>query len=169
MSEKQPEVTPPQTEGSESKQQFELQRMYLVDSSFESPQAPKIFSKEQKFASNVEINTSNRKVGEATYEVILNVTLTVKLDDDSIAYLVEIKYSGLFTAKGFDTAGLGHLLGSYCPTMIYPFAREVVCDLIVKGGFPQVLLAPINFDALYNQHVQQQTQAKAEVDDATKH
>ncbi len=148
---------------------FELQRIHLVDASFESPQAPAIFTKEQKFNSNVELNSSNRKLGDNVYEVMLDLSLTVKSEDEKVAYLVEIKYAGIFTATGFGNEQLGHLLGSYCPNLIYPFAREVVSDLVVKGGFPQMLLAPINFDALYTQHLEQQKKAQGEVEDATKH
>ncbi len=153
----------------EQKQTFELQRIHLADASFESPQAPAIFTKEQKFNSNVELNASNRKLGDNVYEVMLNVSLTVKSEDEKVAYLVEIKYAGVFTARGFENEQLSHLLGSYCPNLIYPFAREVVSDLVTKGGFPQMLLAPINFDALYTQHMEQHKKAQGEVDDATKH
>jgi preprotein translocase subunit SecB len=72
------------------------------------------------------------------------------------AYLVEIKQGGVFVARGFPEDQRGHLLGAYCPNILFPFAREVVADLVLKGGFPQMLLQPINFDALYAQHQHEQ-------------
>ena len=102
--------------------------------------------------------------------------MTVKSGKE-VAYLVEVKYAGIFGAVGYSDEQMGHLLGSFCPNTLYPFAREVISDLAVKGGFPQMVLAPINFDALYQQQLQQKQQqnsaAPAEEDtpaaDATKH
>lgn len=149
-------------------QVFEIQRVYLKDASFESPASPAIFTREFKPETNVELNAGNKKLTDGIHEVVLNITVTVKIEDE-IAYLVEIKQAGIFSTAGYQDEQLGHLLGSFCPNLLYPFAREVISDLIVKGGFPQMLLAPINFDALYNQHLQEQAKAREQVDDATKH
>jgi len=149
-------------------QVFEIQRVYLKDVSFESPASPAIFTKEFKPETNVELNAGNKKLTDNVHEVVLNITVTVKAGDE-IAYLVEIKQAGIFAAAGYPDDQMGHLLGSYCPNILYPFAREAISDLIVKGGFPQMLLAPINFDALYNQHLQGQAKAREQVEDATKH
>ena len=91
------------------------------------------------------------------HEVTLNVTVTTT-SNEKTAYLVEIKQAGIFAVKGFNKEQLGPLLGSYCPNLLFPFAREVVSDLVLKGGFPQLLLAPVNFDALYAQHQQKLSQ-----------
>ena len=147
---------------------FEIQRVYLKDASFESPASPAIFTREFKPETNVELNAGNKKLTDNIHEVVLNITVTVKVEDE-VAYLVEIKQAGIFSTAGYQDEQLGHLLGSYCPNILYPFAREVISDLVVKGGFPQMLLAPINFDALYNQHLQEQAKAREQVDDATKH
>ena len=147
---------------------FEIQRVYLKDVSFESPASPAVFTREFKPDVNVELHSANKRLAEHVFEVLLEITVTVKMDDE-IAYLVEIKQAGVFAAAGYPDEQMGHLLGSYCPNILYPFAREVVSDLAVKGGFPQILLAPINFDALYNQHLQEQTKASDKADDATKH
>lgn len=149
-------------------QVFEIQRVYLKDASFESPASPAIFTREFKPETNVELNAGNKKLTDSIHEVVLNITVTVKIEDE-VAYLVEIKQAGIFSTAGYQDEQLGHLLGSFCPNLLYPFAREVISDLIVKGGFPQMLLAPINFDALYNQHLQEQAKAREQVDDATKH
>ena len=158
------------TEQEAPQQLFEIQRIYLKDSSFESPVSPAVFIKPFNPDSNVELHSNTNKLGENLYEVELSITLTVKSDNE-VAYLVEVKQAGVFSAKGYSDEQMGHMLGSYCPNLIYPFAREVISDLVVKGGFPQMLLAPINFDALYAQHLQEQdkpeTQDQAE--EQTKH
>ena len=91
---------------------------------------------------------------ENVFEVTLTTTLTVKCAE-KVAYLIEVTQAGIFTLQGFEKQELSHMLGSYCPNILFPYAREVVSDLVSKGGFPQLLLAPVNFDALYSQNVQQ--------------
>jgi preprotein translocase subunit SecB len=91
------------------------------------------------------------------YEVLLTVTITVK-SSDTTAYLVEVKQAGIFSLAGFTEQEMGPMLGSYCPNILFPYARETVSDIVARGGFPQMLLAPVNFDALYAQHLQQAQQ-----------
>ena len=95
------------------------------------------------------------------HEVVLTITVTAK-QKGSTAFLIEVKQAGLFTLSGFPQEQLGGMLGAYCPEVLFPFAREAICDLVGKGGFPQLLLAPVNFNALYMQH-QQQKIPKTEV------
>lgn len=134
--------------------EFAIQKLYLKDVSFEAPNSPEIFLKEWKPETNVQLNTESRRLDEANHEVVLTLTVTTK-SQDKTAYLVEVKQAGVFTAKGFDKDRLGHLLGAYCPTILLPYAREVISSLVLKGGFPDMIIAPINFDALYAQHLQQ--------------
>lgn len=153
-------------------QVFDIQKIYLKDVSFESPQSPKVFTEEFNLSTNVELNTASRKLGDNVFEVVLNITVTVKQgegDDAEVAYLVEVKQAGVFVAAGFEAEQLSHILGSHCPNSLFPFAREAISDLVNKGGFPQMLLSPINFDALYFQHMQQQAQGEQEGDSATAH
>jgi preprotein translocase subunit SecB len=98
---------------------------------------------------------------DTLYEVSITVTVTVKLEDKT-AYLIEVCQAGVFALIGFSAQELGPLLGSYCPNVLFPFAREAVSDLVIKGGFPPMLLAPVNFDALYAQHMQQRGEQPAE-------
>jgi preprotein translocase subunit SecB len=91
------------------------------------------------------------------YEVALTVTITVK-SNDKTAYLVEVNQAGIFALSGFSDQEMGPMVGSFCPNILFPYAREAVSDLVAKGGFPQLLLAPVNFDALYSQHLQQTQQ-----------
>jgi preprotein translocase subunit SecB len=140
---------------SEPAQLFKIQRVYLKDVSYESPQSPAVFLGSTNWQPNVSLhlNTESSKLENDIYEVILTVTATVKLGEE-VAYLAEIKQAGLFLIKGFEPARLGPMLGSFCPNLLFPFAREEIASLVQKGGFPQLLLDPVNFDALYAQHVE---------------
>lgn len=134
--------------------QFNIQKIYIKDLSFETPNSPKIFT--EKWEPAVEFNLSTRveTLENFLYEIVLTVTIIVKIEDNT-AYLVEVNQAGIFTLAHFTEQELGPMLGSFCPNILFPYAREAVSDLVVKGGFPQLLLAPVNFDALYAQHVQQ--------------
>ena len=142
----------------QAEQQFALQKIYLKDISFETPNSPQIFTEEWKPEVNVELATSGKPLTEEVMEVVLTVTVTAKLNDKT-AYLAEVHQAGVFTLAGFNRDELEHMQGSYCPNLLFPYAREAISDLIGKGGFPQLLLAPVNFDALLAQHKQQQAEA----------
>ncbi len=145
----------------QNQQQFAIQKIYLKDVSFESPNAPSVFQDgEWKPEINVQINTEARTVTEGLNEVTLTVTVTAK-QADKTAFLVEVKQSGLFQMAGFAQDQLGGMLGAYCPEVLFPYAREAISDLVGKGGFPQLLLSPVNFNALYMQHQQQQQQQQS--------
>lgn len=135
----------------ENEQQFAIQRIYVKDLSFESPESPMIFTQDWKPEMNLDINTASTHVGENNYEVILTLTVTVKSEKQT-AFIAEVKHAGIFTIHGFTEDDLKHTLGSFCPSIIYPYAREVVTSAVTKGGFPQLVLAPVNFEALYQQH-----------------
>lgn len=155
------EQTKAQDEGSGADQpagqQFSIQKIYLKDTSFETPSSPSIFTEKWEPAVNVELQTSGSRLADNVHEVVLTVTLTAKLGE-KVAYLVEVHQAGIFTVQGFEGDELGHLLGSYCPNVLFPYAREAVSGLVSKGGFPQISLSPVNFDALYAQHRQQATE-----------
>ena len=136
--------------------QFILQRIYTKDISFETPKSPAIFTEKWEPAINVDLNSANTLLQEGLYEVVLSVTVTAKIGEKT-AYLAEVQQAGIFVVSGFNEQEMGGMLNSYCPNMLFPFAREVISDLVNKGSFPQMLLAPINFDALYAQHLQAQT------------
>lgn len=135
------------------KQQFRIQKVFVKDVSFETPRSTEIFTEQGQWNPDVKVqlNTEGKNIKDNLYECTLMVTVTVELDSKP-AYLVEVHQSGLFSISGFGEEEMGHLLGSYTPSVLFPFARETVCDMAVRGGFPQLLLDPINFDALYAQH-----------------
>lgn len=148
---------------SEEEQQFAIQKIYLKDVSFESPKSPLIFTQgEMQPSINVQLNTSHTVIAEDIYEVVLDVTVTAKFED-STAFLVEVKQAGIFKVSGFPQESLAGMLGAYCPESLFPFAREAISELISKGGFPQLLLAPVNFNALFNDQMQQQGAAGQDV------
>jgi len=145
----------PETKDAEASQQlFKIQRVYIKDVSYESPQTPHVFTQNTQWQPNVSLhlNTESKALENDIFEVELTVTATVKLGEE-VAYLIEIKQAGLFLVKGFESDRLGPMLGSFCPNILFPFAREEIATLVQKGGFPQLLLDPVNFDALYAQHL----------------
>jgi len=135
---------------------FVIQKIYLKDMSFEAPNSPAVFQGEWSPEANIEINTNATKLDDNNHEVDLTLTVTAKSKEDN-AFLVEIKQTGIFTINGVDDQNqLGHLLGAYCPSVLFPYAREAISSLVLRGGFPELTLAPINFDMLYMQSLQQQ-------------
>lgn len=141
----------PQPQGPE----FAIQRLYVKDLSLETPNTPKIFLDEWRPELSMDLGTDAGTVLEdGLREVVLTVTVTVKIKE-KVAFLVEVKQAGIFSMKGFSDEQLHHMLGSFCPNILYPYAREVVSDAVMRAGFPQLYLAPVNFDALYEQHKQQ--------------
>lgn len=145
-------------QNTEAEKQFAIQKIYTKDVSFETPNSPQIFT--QKWEPSVDFNlgTNVQSLENGIFEVSLTVTATVKCED-TIAYLAEVCQAGIFALAGFTDQEMGPMMGSFCPNILFPYAREAISDLVTKGGFPQLLLAPVNFDALYAQHIQQLQQA----------
>jgi preprotein translocase subunit SecB len=143
-------------EVTEPKQQFAIQKIYVKDSSFESPASPQAFAFKQ-WKPKIDMNLSNeqKQVSGDIYEVVLSVTTTVT-QDDTTTFLIEVHQAGLFEISGFEEDQKRYLLGSQCMNILFPYAREVISDLSVRGGFPPLTLSPVNFDALYQKHLQEQ-------------
>jgi preprotein translocase subunit SecB len=133
--------------------QFALQRIYLKDSSFESPRSPAVFQGQWTPKINFDIKTRSNKVQDDLYEVVLVLTAEAMLEEQA-AFLVEVHQAGVFACKDFDGEQLEQLLATVCPNILFPYAREVIDALVVKGSFPALMLSPINFDALYQQQKQ---------------
>ncbi len=134
--------------------QLLLQKIYIKDMSFESPKAPEVFSSNAQANTQLNIGSANRVVDGDHIEVSLTLTITSKDGDDTL-FLIEIVQAGIFTISGYTEQERATLLGSFCPGTLYPFARESVAEIASKGGFPQLLLQPINFDAMYQQAMMQ--------------
>jgi preprotein translocase subunit SecB len=134
---------------------FEIQRIYIKDISYEAPNTPHTFVDDWKPEVQLNLETKSTKIQDNLHEVVLSVTATVASNKKS-AFLVEVHQSGVFMISGFPNDQLQQMLGSFCPNILFPYAREVISDVVVRGGFPQLILAPVNFDALYAQHLEEQ-------------
>jgi preprotein translocase subunit SecB len=132
--------------------QFAIQRIYTKDISFESPNAPQVFISEWEPKINVDLSTEIQALSEDTIQVVLTVSVVAK-HEEKTAFLVEVQQAGIFLAKGFSEEELGPLMGIGAPNALYPYAREVVSDLITRGSFPQFTLQPVNFEQMYAQQM----------------
>jgi preprotein translocase subunit SecB len=149
-------------QGSEAAgQKFVIQRIFVKDLSFESPNSPVIFTEKWEPNVNVELNTQTNQLNEGLFEVVLSVTVTARIGEKN-GYLAEVQQAGIFEVSGFSEQQLGHMINSYCPNLLFPYAREAISDLVNRGSFPQLNLTPVNFDAIYAQHLQQQSAAETE-------
>ena len=150
-------------------QEFAIQRIYIKDMSFEAPKTPQIFREEWQPLVSLDLGTKTAVLEKDIHEVVLSLTATVKLGEQT-AFLAEVHQAGIFTIKSFPDDQMRQLLGSYCLNILFPYAREAVSDLVVRGGFPPLYLAPVNFDALLQQHMENQKQQAATAsEDERKH
>ena len=136
---------------------FTVEKIYTRDVSFESPNAPAMFNEQGQPDLSMNLNQRVTQLNEGAFEVVLGVTLTCTLDGKT-AYLAEVQQAGVFGLQGFDPAGLDGMLGAHCPSILYPYARAAISELIVNGGFPPFQLQPLNFDALYAEGLRQRAQ-----------
>lgn len=138
----------------EAQQQLVMQRVYLKDLSFESPASPGVFRKQYQPQVSVDLRTQSNGVDDDNYEVILTITITAKLDDET-AFLVEVQQAGIFLIRGIEGEDLRRILAIYCPNVLFPYARETIDNIVTKGTFPALMLAQVNFEGLYAQALQQ--------------
>lgn len=136
-----------------------LQKVYLKDASYEAPGSPGVFSREWKPRISLNMTTRSSELGEDSFEVVLEATVEAKQEGNT-AFLAEIQQAGIFTLHGFSDEELKKILSTFCPTQLYPYARESVADLVSRGGFPQLHLQPVSFEAMV-------AQAEAEADAAS--
>lgn len=141
--------------------QLDVHKLFLKGATFELPNDVAVFNQDWKPELSVDVDHVAKKLDEENvYEVVLTAKCTVKSGDKN-AFFVEVNQGGVFGIVGLDEAQLSHALGAFCPNLLYPYLRETVSDIVQKGGFPQLMLAPINFDMLYEQ---QQQKAKSSPD-----
>lgn len=140
--------------------QFAIQRLYLKDVSFETPQGPSVFTQPWEPSVQLDVNTRTDKLDDEHYEAVLRVTLTAK-HDDKVVLLIEVEQAGIFLCRGLSEEQLRHVLATRAPEILFPYLRETVDALAVRGSFPAFMLAPINFDALFQQAMEQQAQQEA--------
>lgn len=130
---------------------FAILKIYTKDLSFETPHSPGIFSAEWKPEADVNLRSAVVQSQSGEYEVTLTITITVTVEERT-AFLAEVQQAGIFNIVGLTTEERDSVVGAYCPAILYPYARELISDLVVRGGFPPFILSPVNFDALYAHH-----------------
>ncbi len=136
----------------QAQRQVGLQKIYIRDASIEVPDGPRVFTEEYNPEVNVDLNTQIQSLSDETHQVVLTVTVTAK-QGERTAYIVEVQQAGVFQIEGFpDENERDHVLGAYCPSILFPYIRESVGDMVQRAGFPHFLLQPVNFDLLYAQH-----------------
>jgi preprotein translocase subunit SecB len=139
---------------------FTVEKVYVKDVSFEVPGAPAVFNEQAQPQLQMNLQQAVQRLNESAYEVVLGINLTCTIGDKSI-YVAEVKQAGVFGLAGFDAATLDGMLGVHCPTVLYPYARQLISDLIQAGGFPPFFLQPINFEALYAEGLRQRAAQQA--------
>lgn len=135
--------------------EFQIQRIYIKDLSFESPHSPEIFLEEWQPEVDLEVEHQMQQVDDTTYEVGLKITVTVKNNDKS-AFIAELHQAGLFHIAGVEGVHFEHAIKGVCPNILFPYARETISDMVARGTFPQFLLQPINFEAAFVEELQRQ-------------
>lgn len=143
-----------------AEKQIAIQKIYVKDFSFESPHAPQVFQKaDWAPKTNLNLRSSHTAATDGSHEIVLTLTIEAKDDDDTV-FLLELQQAGIFHIAGYEDEELKAVVGSFCPNTLFPYARETIATMVTKGGFPEFILQPINFDALYA-HGLAQAQAEA--------
>lgn len=151
------QTTPPVAPAPEKKDApvFAIKRVYVTDSSFEVPAGFAAFSLPGQPQVSQDVGSKVKKVNDTHFEVILSITVTVKLDDDKVGFLAEVQQAGVFEVSGMPNAQLQQVLSTLCPQTLFPYAREAVDSMAMRGGFAPVALPHMNFDMLYAQAIEQ--------------
>ena len=158
------EAEKPQDKQQEKQQpSFQIEKLYVKDVSLEIPNAPRVFIEQVQPQLEVQIANAAQSFAENYFEVTVTATVTAKAGERTI-FLAEVAQAGIFSVRNVPAADLDPLLGVGCPTILFPYLREAISDLVVRGGFPPVLLSPISFEALYMQRLQQQQQSDKKVE-----
>ena len=147
--------------------EFQIQRIYVKDVSFEAPNLPHIFNQEWKPKLAFDLSTETVKLADDLYEVCLNISVETTLEDSGdVAFICEVKQAGVFTISGLEDMQMAHCLTAQCPNMLFPYARELVSNLVNRGTFPALNLSPVNFDALFVEYLQRQQQEQESAEQA---
>lgn len=137
--------------------QFSIQRIYTKDVSFESPNAPAVFTKEWKPEIKLDMDTGANALENNLFEVTLSITVTASVGEET-AFLCEVKQAGIFAIGDMPDQNKAHMLGAFCPNILFPYARETIASLVNRGTFPAFNLAPVNFDAIFAAYMQKRAQ-----------
>jgi preprotein translocase subunit SecB len=141
---------------------FSIEKIYVKDLSIELPNAPQCFLERDSAQIEVQMGSAGTTVGEGTFEVVLTITVTAKIGDKT-QFLVEVAQAGIFVIQNVPEGEIEPIVAVACPNILFPYARETVSDAVTRAGFPPVLLAPVNFEAVYRQRLEAQQGAPREV------
>ena len=136
---------------------FTIHNIYIKDLSFEAPHTPHLFTEEWQPKLDLDLRTESRPSEEGVFEVILRLTVSVKLNEGKVAFLIEMQQAGIFTITGMEEEMVQRILGVQCPAILFPYAREEVSSLVIKGGFPQLLLPPLDFHQMFEARLEAET------------
>ena len=151
------------TEEQQTQAVLQIQRIYVKDVSFEAPNLPHIFNQEWKPNLKFDLSTQAKQLADDLYEVTLSISVETTLEDSGdVAFICEVQQAGVFTISGLEDMQMAHCLTSQCPNMLFPYARELVSNLVNRGTFPALNLSPVNFDALFMQYLERQEQENTE-------
>ena len=143
--------------------QVRLERIYLKDASWESPKSPQVFAENFQPEVQADINTRSTRLDDDHFEVVLTVTLRAKQEGGKTAFIVEVQQAGLFSVEDLEGEMLQRMLATLGPTTLFPYAREAIDNLTLKGGFPALHIAQVNFDALYVEALRKQQEQDPEI------
>lgn len=146
---------------------FAIEKLYVKDISLEVPNAPEIFLESESPEIGLQLQTAVTALGEDAFEVVLTTTVTAKLGEEKTVFLVEVAQAGIFRVRNVPEDNLAPLLSIACPNILFPYAREVVSDVVSRAGFAPVVLQPVNFEALYAARVEQAAAEAAAAEPAT--
>lgn len=141
--------------------QFGLERLFLKDASFESPRAPEVFAEAWKPEVQLDINSGARALPDDRYEVVLTVTVHARDGDGNTSLIIEVQQAGIFKVSGLPPDKLKRITATMCPNILFPYVRETVDNMAVRGGFPALMLAPVNFELLFDEALKQQANKDA--------
>ena len=151
----------PQPQQQNNQPVFSIEKVYVKDLSLEIPNAPQIFLERDAPQIDIQLHHNSSSVEEGVYQTVLTVTVTAKVGDKTM-FLVEAASAGIFMARNIPPQDLGAVLGIACPNILFPYVREVISDIVVRAGFPPVILSPVNFEAIYQAQAQAQQQQAAQ-------
>ena len=142
---------------------FSIEKLYVKDLSLEVPNAPQIYLEREAPQINVQLRTESSGIDEGIFEVALTVTVTAQLPEDKTVFLVEVAQAGIFQIRNVPQEDLEPIMMIGCANILFPYAREAVSDAVARAGFQPVVLAPVNFEAMYAQNRQQAAQPGTDV------
>ena len=158
-------IQPAGSDPSQAPQQpsFQIEKLYVKDLSLEVPNAPQVFMQAENPQLEIQVRSQGAQFADGLFEVTVTVTVTARAGEKTV-FLAEVAQAGIFSARGIPAQDLEPLLGIACPTILYPYVREAISDLVTRAGFPAVVLAPVSFEQIYMERRQQQAAAEPKIE-----